>query len=84
MKQKYSQILENDGVGREYFGRMLGRGLSKEEIFKLRSEQSEGTSWEKNQKNISGKGNRNSKGLRVRMILAYQGAAEKVSVAGGY
>ena len=52
MKQKYSQILENDGVGREYFGRMLGRGLSKEEIFKLRSEQSEGTSWEKNQKNI--------------------------------
>jgi len=83
MKQKYSQILENDGVGREYFGRMLGRGLSKEEIFKLRSEQSEGTSREQNQ-NISGKGNRNCKGLRVRMILAYQGAAEKVSVAGGY
>lgn len=47
MKQKYSQILENEGVGREYFGRVLGRGLSKEEIFKLRSEQSEGTSWEK-------------------------------------
>ena len=38
MKQKYSQILENDGVGKEYFGRVLGRGLSKEEMFKLRSE----------------------------------------------
>lgn len=55
MKQKYSQILENDGVGREYFGRVLGRGLSKEEIFKLRSEQSEGTSWEKIRKTFQEK-----------------------------
>ena len=52
MKQKYSQILENDGVGKEYFGRVLGRGLSKEEIFKLRSEQSEGTSQEKSEEHF--------------------------------
>ena len=63
--------------------RVIWRTLVEEVLFKLRSEQSEGTSREQNQ-NISGKGNRNCKGLRVRMILAYQGAAEKVSVAGGY
>ena len=63
---------------------MFGRGLSEEEIFKLRSEQSEGASQEKNEKNISGKGNSKCKGLGAGMSLAYQGTAEEASEAGGY
>lgn len=83
MKRKYSDVIENDGVGKEYVRRVLGRGLSEEEIFKLRSGQSEGASEEKNQrKNILGKGNSKCEDLRAGMSLVYQRAAEKARVAG--